>query len=213
MIKHSLSFLLLIFGISISAQKSIDQKVTELLSKMTLEEKAGQLVQYSGFEYATGPQNSNSKKVLEEIKSGKVGSMLNVTGAEETKAFQKLALESRMKIPMIFGQDVIHGFRTTFPINLGQAASWDLEMIEKSERIAAIEASAYGIQWTFAPMVDIARDPRWGRVMEGSGEDTYLGTKIGLARINGFQGKGLGNIDAIMATAKHFAAYGAAVGG
>lgn len=200
-------------GISISAQKSIDQKVTELLSKMTLEEKAGQLVQYSGFEYATGPQNSNSKKVLEEIKQGKVGSMLNVTGAEETRAFQKLALESRLKIPLIFGQDVIHGFRTTFPINLGQAASWDLEMIEKSERIAAIEASAYGIQWTFAPMVDIARDPRWGRVMEGSGEDTYLGTKIGLARIKGFQGKGLGNIDAIMACAKHFAAYGAAVGG
>ena len=211
--KYSLSFLLLIFGISISAQKSIDQKVTELLSKMTLEEKAGQLVQYSGFEYATGPQNSNSKKVLDEIKSGKVGSMLNVTGAEETKAFQKLALESRLKIPLIFGQDVIHGFRTTFPINLGQAASWDLEMIEKSERIAAIEASAFGVHWTFAPMVDIARDPRWGRVMEGSGEDTYLGTKIGLARIKGFQGKGLGNIDAIMATAKHFAAYGAAVGG
>ncbi|RZJ31906.1 MAG: glycosyl hydrolase, partial [Chryseobacterium sp.] len=141
MIKSSLSLLLLIFGISIAAQKSIDQKVTELISRMTLEEKAGQLVQYSGFEYATGPQNSNSKKVLEEIKQGKVGSMLNVTGAEETRAFQKLALESRLKIPLIFGQDVIHGFRTTFPINLGQAASWDLEMIERSERIAAIEAS------------------------------------------------------------------------
>ena len=124
--KYSLSFLLLIFGISISAQKSIDQKVTELLSKMTLEEKAGQLVQYSGFEYATGPQNSNSKKVLDEIKSGKVGSMLNVTGAEETKAFQKLALESRLKIPLIFGQDVIHGFRTTFQLILvrPQAGIW-----------------------------------------------------------------------------------------
>lgn len=211
--KYTFSFLLLVFGITISAQKTIDQKVTELLSKMTLEEKAGQLVQYSGFEYATGPQNSNSKKVLEEIKSGKVGSMLNVTGAEETRAFQKLALESRLKIPLIFGQDVIHGFRTTFPINLGQAASWDLEMIEKSERIAATEASAFGVHWTFAPMVDIARDPRWGRVMEGSGEDTYLGTKIGVARIKGFQGRGLGKIDAIMACAKHFAAYGAAVGG
>jgi len=211
--KYTFSFLLLVFGITISAQKTIDQKVTELLSKMTLEEKAGQLVQYSGFEYATGPQNSNSKKVLEEIKSGKVGSMLNVTGAEETRAFQKLALESRLKIPLIFGQDVIHGFRTTFPINLGQAASWDLEMIKKSERIAATEASAFGVHWTFAPMVDIARDPRWGRVMEGSGEDTYLGTKIGVARIKGFQGRGLGKIDAIMACAKHFAAYGAAVGG
>lgn len=209
-------YLLLVFatfGMSISAQKSVDQKATELLSKMTLEEKIGQLVQYSGFAYATGPQNSNSATVLDEIKKGKVGSMLNVAGAEETRSFQQLALQSRLKIPLLFGQDVIHGYRTTFPVNLGQAASWDLGLIEKSERIAATEASAYGIHWTFAPMVDIARDPRWGRVMEGSGEDTYLGTKIGLARINGFQGKGLGNIDAIMACAKHFAAYGAAVGG
>lgn len=201
------------FGMSISAQKSMDQKVADLLSKMTLEEKVGQLVQYSGFEYATGPQNSNSASVLDEIKKGKVGSMLNVAGTEETRSFQKLALQSRLKIPLLFGQDVIHGYRTTFPVNIGQAASWDLGLIEKSERIAATEASAYGIHWTFAPMVDIARDPRWGRVMEGSGEDTYLGTKIGLARIKGFQGKGLGNIDAVMACAKHFAAYGAAVGG
>ncbi|RKS98004.1 glycoside hydrolase family 3 N-terminal domain-containing protein [Chryseobacterium defluvii] len=198
---------------SVFSQKTIDQRVSELLSKMTLEEKIGQLVQYSGFEYATGPQNSNSATVLEEIKKGKVGSMLNVTGVEETKAFQKLAMQSRLKIPLLFGQDVIHGFRTTFPVNLGQAASWDLGLIEKSERIAATEASAYGIHWTFAPMVDVARDPRWGRVMEGSGEDTYLGTQIALARIRGFQGKGLGNLDAIMACAKHFAAYGAAVGG
>lgn len=201
------------FGMNAFGQKTVDQKVSEILSKMTLEEKVGQLVQYSGFEYATGPQNSNSTSVLNEIKQGKVGSMLNVAGAEETKKFQELALKSRLKIPLLFGQDVIHGYRTTFPVNLGQAASWDLGMIEKSERIAATEASAYGIHWTFAPMVDIARDPRWGRVMEGSGEDTYLGTQIGLARIKGFQGKGLGNLDAIMACAKHFAAYGAAVGG
>ncbi|WP_375191101.1 glycoside hydrolase family 3 N-terminal domain-containing protein [Chryseobacterium sp.] len=201
------------FGINTFGQKTIDQKVSELLSKMTLEEKVGQLVQYSGFEYATGPQNSNSASVLNEIKQGKVGSMLNVAGAEETRKFQELALKSRLRIPLLFGQDVIHGYRTTFPVNLGQAASWDLKLIEKSERIAATEASAYGIHWTFAPMVDIARDPRWGRVMEGSGEDTYLGTQIGLARIRGFQGKGLGNLDAIMACAKHFAAYGAAVGG
>ncbi|MBB4805328.1 beta-glucosidase [Chryseobacterium defluvii] len=211
--KRYLLLLFAIFGISASGQKTTDQKVTELLSKMTLEEKIGQLVQYSGFEYATGPQNSNSATVLEEIKKGKVGSMLNVTGVEETTAFQKLALQSRLKIPLLFGQDVIHGYRTTFPVNLGQAASWDLGLIEKSERIAATEASAYGIHWTFAPMVDVARDPRWGRVMEGSGEDTYLGTQIALARIRGFQGKGLGNLDAIMACAKHFAAYGAAVGG
>ncbi|MPS64590.1 glycoside hydrolase family 3 N-terminal domain-containing protein [Chryseobacterium sp.] len=201
------------FGLNLFGQKTIDQKVSELLSKMTLEEKVGQLVQYSGFEYATGPQNSNSANVLNEIKQGKVGSMLNVAGAEETRKFQELALKSRLRIPLLFGQDVIHGYRTTFPVNIGQAASWDLELIEKSERIAATEASAYGIHWTFAPMVDIARDPRWGRVMEGSGEDTYLGTQIGLARVRGFQGKGLGNLDAIMACAKHFAAYGAAVGG
>lgn len=201
------------FGMNAFGQKTIDQKVSELLSKMTLEEKVGQLVQYSGFEYATGPQNSSSANVLNEIKQGKVGSMLNVAGAEETRKFQELALQSKLRIPLLFGQDVIHGYRTTFPVNLGQAASWDLGLIEKSERIAATEASAYGIHWTFAPMVDIARDPRWGRVMEGSGEDTYLGTQIGLARIKGFQGKGLGNLDAIMACAKHFAAYGAAVGG
>ncbi|RZJ90923.1 MAG: beta-glucosidase BglX [Chryseobacterium sp.] len=201
------------FGFNAFGQKTIDQKVSELLSKMTLEEKVGQLVQYSGFEYSTGPQNSNSANVLSEIKQGKVGSMLNVAGAEETRKFQELALKSKLRIPLLFGQDVIHGYRTTFPVNLGQAASWDLALIEKSERIAATEASAYGIHWTFAPMVDVARDPRWGRVMEGSGEDTYLGTLIGLARIKGFQGKGLGNLDAIMACAKHFAAYGAAVGG
>ena len=183
------------------------------MSQMTLEEKAGQLNQYSGFKYATGPQNSNSATVLEQIKSGKVGSMLNVTGVEETRNFQKLALQSRLKIPLLFAQDVIHGFRTTFPINLGQSASWDMNLIEKSERIAATEASAYGIHWTFAPMVDISRDARWGRVMEGSGEDTFLGSQIAKARVKGFQGKGLGNIDAIMACAKHFAAYGAAVGG
>jgi len=196
-----------------SQKKSIDQKVTELMSKMTLEEKVGQLNQYSGFEYATGPQNTNSAMVLEQIKFGKVGSMLNVTGAEETRKFQQLALQSRLKIPMLFAQDVIHGFRTTFPINLGQSASWDMNLIEKSERIAATEASAYGIHWTFAPMVDIARDARWGRVMEGSGEDTYLGSQIAEARVKGFQGNGLGNIDALMACAKHFAAYGAAIGG
>ena len=200
-------------GIYVCGQKTVDQRVSELLSKMTLEEKIGQLVQYSGFEYATGPENSGSANVLNEIKQGRVGSMLNISGAAETRKFQELALKSKLGIPLLFGQDVIHGYRTTFPVNLGQAASWDLGLIEKSERIAATEASAYGIHWTFAPMVDIARDPRWGRVMEGSGEDTYLGTQIGLARIKGFQGKGLGNPDALMACAKHFAAYGAAVGG
>jgi beta-glucosidase len=122
-------------------------------------------------------------------------------------------MQSRLKIPLLFGQDIIHGYRTTFPIPLAEAASWDLDAIRLSARIAAIEASAAGVHWTFAPMVDIARDPRWGRVMEGAGEDTYLGSLIAAARVKGFQGNGPGNTDALMACAKHFAAYGAAVGG
>ena len=122
-------------------------------------------------------------------------------------------MQSRLKIPLLFGQDVIHGYRITFPIPLGEAASWDIGAIEKAERIAATEASASGINWTFAPMVDIARDPRWGRVMEGAGEDPYLGSLIAAARVKGFQGNGLGSTDAVMACAKHFAAYGAAIGG
>lgn len=197
------------------AQKSTAQKVEELLANMTVEEKAGQLSQLnSDWENLTGPilKKEGEDKVA-MIVAGKLGSILNVRSAAQTRMLQEYALQSRLKIPLIFGQDVIHGFRTTFPINLGQSASWDLEMIEKSERIAATEAAAYGIHWTFAPMVDVSRDPRWGRVMEGSGEDTYLTSLIGNARIKGFQGKGLGNTDAIMACAKHFAAYGAAVGG
>ena len=210
-----LILIILFFGTIISAQKSIDQKVNELLAKMTLEEKAGQLSQLnSDWEDLTGPElKKKGEDKIELIKQGKLGSILNVRTAEQTRTLQELAMQSRLKIPLLFGQDVIHGFRTTFPINLGQSASWDLVMIEKSERIAATEAAAFGIHWTFAPMVDIARDPRWGRVMEGSGEDTYLGSMISSARVRGFQGKGLGNTDAIMACAKHFAAYGAAVGG
>lgn len=202
-------------GVSAYSQKSIDQKVTELLGKMTLEEKAGQVNQLnSDWEDLTGPilQKKDEDKVA-LIKAGKLGSILNVRSVAQTRMLQEYAMQSRLKIPLIFGQDIIHGFRTTFPVNLGQASSWDLNLIEKSERIAATEAAAFGIHWTFAPMVDISRDPRWGRVMEGSGEDTFLGSEIGKARIKGFQGKGLGNVDAIMACAKHFAAYGAGVGG
>lgn len=213
--KLLLSFLFIGFGLNISAQKSIDQKVSDLMAKMTLEEKAGQLSQLnSDWEDLTGPilQKKDEDKIA-LIKNGKLGSILNVRSVAQTKMLQKYAMQSRLKIPLLFGQDVIHGFRTTFPVNIGQAATWDLDMIEKSERIAATEAAAFGIHWTFAPMVDVARDPRWGRVMEGSGEDTYLGSLIGTARIKGFQGKGLGNVDAVMACAKHFAAYGAAVGG
>ncbi len=192
--------------------KAIDQKVETLLKQMTLTEKIGQLTQYSGDRQATGPVTfkGNHKEL---IKNGQIGSMLNILGADYTRQYQEIAMQSRLKIPLLFAQDVIHGYKTTFPIPLGEAASWDLEAIEKSARISATEAAASGIHWTFAPMVDIARDPRWGRVMEGAGEDTYLGSKIAFSRVRGFQGVQLGNIDSIMACAKHFAAYGAAVGG
>lgn len=210
--KILLSLFLAGLGITISAQKSIDQKVTELMAKMTLEEKIGQLNQYNDDITATGPVTKDADKAG-QVRAGKLGSILNAIGAKNTKNWQDQAMQSRLKIPLLFGQDVIHGFRTTFPIPLGETATWDMNLIEKSARIAATEASAYGIHWTFAPMVDIGRDPRWGRVMEGAGEDTYLGTMVGKARVKGFQGNGLGNKDAVMACAKHFAAYGAAVGG
>lgn len=210
--KIFLSIFLAGLGITVSAQKSIDQKVTELMAKMTLEEKIGQLNQYNDDITATGPITKDADKAG-QVRAGKLGSILNAVGTKNTKNWQDQAMQSRLKIPLLFGQDVIHGFRTTFPIPLGETATWDMNLIEKSARIAAIEASAYGIHWTFAPMVDIGRDPRWGRVMEGAGEDTYLGTLVGKARVKGFQGNGLGNKDAVMACAKHFAAYGAAVGG
>lgn len=210
--KIFLSIFLAGLGITVSAQKSIDQKVTELMAKMTLEEKIGQLNQYNDDITATGPITKDADKAG-QVRAGKLGSILNAIGVKNTKNWQDQAMQSRLKIPLLFGQDVIHGFRTTFPIPLGETATWDMNLIEKSARIAATEASAYGIHWTFAPMVDIGRDPRWGRVMEGAGEDTYLGTLVGKARVKGFQGNGLGNKDAVMACAKHFAAYGAAVGG
>ena len=196
------------------AQKQdINQKVEALLAKMTLEEKIGQLNQYNGDWEATGPVTKDVGNKLDEIKQGRVGAVLNIMGTEHCRTFQDAAMKSRLKIPLLFGQDVIHGYRITFPIPLAEASSWDMGAIEKAERIAGTEASASGINWTFAPMVDIARDPRWGRVMEGAGEDPYLGSLIATARVKGFQGKGLGNTDAVMATAKHFAAYGAAIGG
>jgi beta-glucosidase len=190
----------------------IEAKVAALMSRMTLEEKVGQLVQYSSSELLTGPRLGQNP-TLSELKAGRVGSLLNVVGAKATRNLQEIAVkESRLGIPVLFGLDVIHGFRTIFPINLGQAASWDMEAIEEAERIAATEASASGIHWTFAPMVDIARDPRWGRVAEGAGEDPFLGSAVAKARIRGFQG----NLDQptnILACVKHFAAYGAAQAG
>ncbi len=203
--------LLLVSFLSFSQPKTIDQKVNALLKQMTLEEKIGQLNQYTGDNAATGPITINPNKQA-EIKQGLIGSMLNILGTQYTRQYQELAMQSRLKIPLLFGQDVIHGYKTTFPLPLAEAASWDLDAMELSARIAAVEASASGIHWTFAPMVDISRDPRWGRVMEGAGEDTYLGSKIAYARVKGFQGK-LGDVNSVMACVKHFAAYGAAVGG
>lgn len=209
--KIGTTILLLAYCLGFSQQKTIDQKVNALLKQMTLEEKIGQLNQYTGDNAATGPITINPNK-QSEIKAGLIGSMLNVLGTEHTRQYQELAMQSRLKIPLLFGQDVIHGYKTTFPIPLAEAASWDLDAMELAARIAATEASASGIHWTFAPMVDISRDPRWGRVMEGAGEDTYLGSKIAYARVKGFQGK-LGDVNSVMACVKHFAAYGAAVGG
>ncbi|WP_127845941.1 beta-glucosidase BglX [Psychroflexus aestuariivivens] len=194
----------------------IDQKVEELLSKMTLQEKIGQMNQYSGFMDFTGPQPDKGRtaKKLEHIKSGMVGSMLNVHGVKNVRAVQKMAVEeSRLGIPLLFGFDVVHGYKTISPIPLAEAASWDLEAMKRSAEIAAEEASAAGINWTFAPMVDISRDARWGRAMEGAGEDPYLGSQIAKARINGFQGDDLSSLNTIAATAKHFAAYGFAEAG
>ena len=206
--------LLLFLGCNVlvfAQSKNTDRKVEALLRQMTLEEKIGQLNQYTGDNAATGPITINPNKQA-EIKQGLIGSMLNILGTKYTRQYQELAMQSRLKIPLLFGQDVIHGYKTTFPIPLAEAASWDLEAMELTARIAATEAASAGIHWTFAPMVDISRDPRWGRVMEGAGEDTYLGSKIAYARVKGFQGN-LGDVTSVMACVKHFAAYGAAVGG
>ncbi len=199
-------------GTAGAAERSVAQRVEQLLGQMTLEEKVGQLNQLSGKEF-TGPATEKVRSMEAEIRSGGVGSMLNIKGVSDTRRLQALALQSRLKIPLLFGLDVIHGYQTVFPVPLGESASWDLEAIEESARIAAREAAASGIHWTFAPMVDIGRDPRWGRVMEGAGEDTYLGSRIAEARVRGFQGAKLGGVESVMATAKHFAAYGGAIAG
>ena len=196
-----------------AAQADVSQRVEALLRQMTLDEKVGQLNQLSGKDFSTGPGTDKVRDIERDIREGRIGSMLNIRGAAETRRVQALALQSRLHIPLLFGLDVIHGYRTVFPVPLGEAASWDLDAIEESARIAAREASAAGVHWTFAPMVDIGRDPRWGRVMEGAGEDTYLGSRIAAARVRGFQGAKLGGLESVMATAKHFAGYGAATAG
>jgi beta-glucosidase len=191
-----------------------ERKIDSLLSILTLEEKVGQLVQVSGnFNDGSG-RKTLTPEHIEMIRQGRVGSFLNVFGAAASREVQRIAIEeSRLKIPLLFGFDVIHGYLTTFPIPLAEASTWDPAFIEKAERVAAVEATAAGIHWTFAPMVDIARDPRWGRIAEGAGEDPYLGSCMAAARVRGFQGEDLAAESSLMACAKHFAGYGGAEGG
>ncbi len=190
----------------------MDGFISDLMQRMTLEEKIGQLNLLTSNWDKTGPTMREGYK--EDIKAGRVGAIFNAFTAEYTRGLQELAVEeTRLGIPLLFGYDVIHGHRTIFPISLGESASWDLDAIENAARVAAREAAAEGIHWTFAPMVDIARDPRWGRISEGAGEDVYLGTEIAKARIRGFQGDDLSDLDTVLACAKHYAAYGQAQAG
>jgi beta-glucosidase len=194
------------------ASKDLNTRVDALLKQMTLEEKIGQLVQYSAG-YATGPGASNLR--YDELAAkGQVGSMLNVVGAEATNHYQHIALEkTRLRIPILFGLDVIHGHRTTFPVPLALAATWDPSAAETVARFGATEARADGVAWVFSPMVDIARDPRWGRIVESAGEDPYLGSALARAWVKGYQQDDLSRPDSVAASVKHFAAYGAAIAG
>ncbi|MDT0642238.1 beta-glucosidase BglX [Zunongwangia sp. F363] len=198
-----------------SSVKNVESKVDSILFMMTLEEKIGQLVQYNGSWDLTGPASEMGNKQKEErLKKGLVGSMLNVLSVDATREAQKLVMEnSRIKIPLMFGYDVIHGYKTMFPVPLGETASWDLDAMEKSARIAAIESVADGVNWTFSPMIDVSRDARWGRIMEGSGEDPYLTSLVAVAKVKGYQGDDLADSTTIAATAKHFAGYGFAEAG
>ncbi|OEY71337.1 beta-glucosidase BglX [Salegentibacter salarius] len=193
-----------------SSVKNVEAKVDSVLALMTLEEKVGQLVQYNGSWDLTGPASEmNNKQKEENLKAGKVGAMLNVLSVEATREAQKLVMEnSRLKIPLMFGYDVIHGYTTIFPVPLAETASWDLEAMERTAEIAAVESAANGVNWTFSPMIDVSRDARWGRIMEGSGEDPYLTSKVAVAKVKGYQSNDLANPRSIAATAKHFAGYG-----
>jgi beta-glucosidase len=187
-------------------------KVDGLLSRMSLDEKLGQLVMARGERNSTGPHVPAGTH--EDVRAGRIGSFLSFYGAEETRQLQQVAVEeSRLGIPLLFADDVIHGFRTIFPVPIAEAAAFDVATAERAARIAAVEASANGLHWTFAPMVDMARDGRWGRIVEGAGEDVYLACLLAAARVRGFQGERLSEPDSILATAKHFVAYGAAEGG
>jgi len=217
-IKKYAFLVLIIFGSGyaqtkkhMDANKPIEDRISLLMKEMTLEEKVGQMNQYNGSWDVTGPkpESGSNEEKYNNLKKGLVGSMLTVRGVKEVRAVQKIAVEeTRLGIPLIFGFDVIHGYKTLSPIPLAEAASWDLEAIKNSARVAALEASASGLNWTFAPNVDISNDARWGRVMEGAGEDPCLGSKIARARVHGFQGEKLGSNTSIVACAKHFAGYG-----
>ena len=207
---------MMIFVLTSAAQSQTDESkmnrfVSGLMKKMTLEEKVGQLSQCSGG-FATGPDNTRISRT-EDISKGLIGSLLNVSGAANTRKYQEAAMKSRLRIPLIFGLDVIHGFRTGFPLPLAEAASFDLDAIERGSRCAAKEASAAGLHWTFAPMVDISWDARWGRVMEGAGEDPYYGSLVAMARVRGLQGDDLSKENTILSCIKHFAGYGASTAG
>ena len=194
-----------------SEDREMDRFISALMRKMTLEEKVGQMVQIPA-NFTTGPavRTGNYIKAIEE---GRVGSMLNVEGVAATRKYQELAMKSRLRIPLIFGKDVIHGYRTGFPIPLAEASSFDMEVIERAARCAAREASAAGIHWTFAPMVDVGWDARWGRVMEGAGEDPFYGAAVARARVKGFQGEDLSDTATVLSCIKHFAGYGAVIAG
>lgn len=207
---------LFIFAVSAvyarAPKKDYSQQVDSVLSLMTLEEKIGQMNQYSNDRQNTGPVINNQDH-LKEIREGRVGSMLNVTSVTRANQYQDEAMKSRLRIPLLFGLDVIHGMKTIFPIPLGEAASFNLDLMKRTAEVAAEEASAHGVHWTFAPNVDISRDARWGRVMEGAGEDTWYGKQVAKARVEGFQGDGYDKKNRVLACVKHFAAYGAAVAG
>ena len=214
--KYSLLILLaLLLPLGLQAQKppqDMDRFLDNLLKRMTLEEKIGQLNLPVTGEITTG--QAKSSDIATKIKQGEVGGLFNLKGVDKIRDVQRLAVEnSRLGIPLLFGMDVIHGYETIFPIPLGLSCTWDIPAIEESARIAAVEASAAGISWTFSPMVDISRDPRWGRVSEGSGEDPFLGALIARAMVRGYQGKDMSRNDEIMACIKHFALYGAAEAG
>jgi beta-glucosidase len=207
------ALLALALGAATAGAQPASPRVEQLLSRMTLQEKIGQLNQIPGGRSKTLNSKLNEAE-YERVRRGEVGSYLHVAGAEPLRKLQQVAVEqSRLGIPLLFAMDVVHGYRTIFPVPLAMASSWDPQVAEQAARVAAVEASASGLHWTFAPMIDVARDPRWGRIVEGGGEDPYLNSVMAAAQVRGYQGRSLAAPDSILATAKHFAAYGAATGG